>query len=285
MNSSKNKSHENLLYMPTKHGRRFEGGLRTKGFTKQTCADNPLITVIIAVYNGEQYLEECIVSILGQTYKNFEIIIIDGRSLDNSVNIIIKYEDKIDYWVSELDRGIYDAWNKALMLANGDWIVFYGSDDIARETAFKVYVENILTLPSKPNLLLSRVQLVNNDKKPLRLWGAPYKLSEFRRHMKIAHVGALHHRSLFDKFGLFDTSYKSAGDYEFFMRCGRGLRTLFIDTITADVLVGGVSMNNSIGLLEACNIQKKYGMNPIIANYYYYVALLKQKMRPLVRGY
>lgn len=106
------------------------GGLRTKGMTKSGTPRHPLITVVTVVYNGEKTLEQTIVSVVNQTYDNIEYIIVDGASTDGTLDIIKKYEDKIDLWQSEPDGGIYDAMNKGIELANGDFCLFLGSDDI-----------------------------------------------------------------------------------------------------------------------------------------------------------
>ena len=91
--------------------------------------ERPVISVITAVYNGEKYLSQCIESVLNQTYEPLEYLLIDGGSSDGTLEIIKKYEDKIDFWISEKDKGIYEAWNKAIQQASGDWLCFIGSDD------------------------------------------------------------------------------------------------------------------------------------------------------------
>ncbi|MCM8833248.1 MAG: glycosyltransferase [Candidatus Omnitrophica bacterium] len=88
-----------------------------------------MISVITVVFNGERYLEETIQSVINQTYPNVEYIIIDGGSTDGTLDIIKKYEDKIDYWVSEKDKGIYDAMNKGIRVAVGEWINFINAGD------------------------------------------------------------------------------------------------------------------------------------------------------------
>ena len=89
----------------------------------------PFISVVIAVFNGERYLEQTIQSIVEQTYDDKELIIIDGGSTDKTVEIIKKYESKIAYWVSEKDKGIADAFNKGVKAARGDYINFQGDGD------------------------------------------------------------------------------------------------------------------------------------------------------------
>jgi glycosyltransferase involved in cell wall biosynthesis len=92
--------------------------------------NNPLVTIVTVVYNGEKYLEETIKSVLSQTYENIEYIIIDGASSDNTVNIIKKYEDKITYWVSEKDDGQTDALIKGFNMSQGDILYWLNYDDL-----------------------------------------------------------------------------------------------------------------------------------------------------------
>ena len=105
------------------------GGLRTRGIYKHSSNIKPLISVITVVLNGEKYLEEAILSIIKQTYNNIEFIIIDGGSTDRSLDIIQKYENNIDLWISEKDSGLYNAMNKGIALSSGDFVGFVGSDD------------------------------------------------------------------------------------------------------------------------------------------------------------
>src|SRR4051812_43794117 len=89
----------------------------------------PRISVITAVLNGDRHLEHCILSVASQTYPNIEFIVIDGGSTDGSVEIIRRHEHRIRYWVSEPDKGIYDALNKGIRASTGDWVCVLGSDD------------------------------------------------------------------------------------------------------------------------------------------------------------
>ena len=121
----------------------LDGGLRKKQIIKKSQKDKPLVTIITAVFNGEKYLEECIKSLHNQKYDNIEHIIIDGGSTDKTIEIIKKYENKIDYWCQKKDQGIYDAFNIGMKLAKGDYIGFLNSDDTYAEHAF-VYLLNYL---------------------------------------------------------------------------------------------------------------------------------------------
>lgn len=100
---------------------------------------NPLISIVTVSYNAVSTIEQTIQSVINQTYSNIEYIIIDGGSTDGTVDVIKKYQDKVTFWVSEPDKGIYDAMNKGLSKAYGDWAIFMGSDDI-------FYNSNVLTL-------------------------------------------------------------------------------------------------------------------------------------------
>lgn len=108
------------------------------GEIADTLGNSTLITVITVSYNAGKSLEETIKSVLSQTYKNIEYIIIDGGSTDGTLNIIKKYEKQLAYWVSEPDTGIYDAMNKGIDAAHGNWVYFIGAGDTMLNVADKV---------------------------------------------------------------------------------------------------------------------------------------------------
>ena len=108
----------------------------------------PKISIVTPTFNQGQYIEQTIQSVLNQQYPNLEYIIIDGASTDGTVDIIKKYETKLHYWVSEPDKGIYDAMNKGARLANGDFINFMNADDIVYSTnAIEKIVNYIKSFP------------------------------------------------------------------------------------------------------------------------------------------
>ena len=107
-----------------------KGGLRFQEvYHKKIISKCPLVIVITVVKNGERYLEQTIKSVINQNYNNIKYIIIDGGSTDNTLNIIQKYKNKIDCWISENDKGIYDGMNKGIGLAKGEWIIFMNAGD------------------------------------------------------------------------------------------------------------------------------------------------------------
>ena len=124
---------ETVLFLPEGENRKGEGGLRTKGYFKKSYDDKPLISIITVVFNGEKYLDETIQSVVAQSHDNVEYIIVDGGSTDGTLDIIKKYEDQIDYWVSEPDNGIYDAMNKGGSVATGDFLLWLNADDVLME--------------------------------------------------------------------------------------------------------------------------------------------------------
>jgi len=259
------------------------GGLRLADINKYNQTDKPLITIITATYNAARYLPITIQSIRQLTYGNVEWLIVDGGSTDGTIELILQHSDLIDYWVSEPDNGIYDAWNKGISLASGNWIAFLGAGDAYRPHALTAYVNAINVSSELPELISSKVTFINSEGLTLRVWGSAFKWPEFKKYMNVAHVGALHHKGLFKEHGYFDTSYSSSSDYEILMRCGAKLKTLYLDLITAEMLVGGIS-NGYQSIYETYLIQKKYGFG-ISAKFRYWFACAKRFIRPFVRGY
>lgn len=107
----------------------LRGGRRDQGLQRTDRPDQPLVSIITVVYNGAATLERTIQSVLGQTYPNIEYILIDGGSSDGTLDLIRRYEDRVDLWVSERDKGIYDAMNKGVALATGQWVALINADD------------------------------------------------------------------------------------------------------------------------------------------------------------
>lgn len=180
------------------------------------------LTIIIATYNSEDHLERCLKSILNQNYIKKQIVIIDGMSSDNTVDIIKKYESSIDYWSSEADSGIAEAWNKGIDQAAGEWLCFLGSDDFFCKD--DVLNENIIILkkcPSSIKIAYSNMYLMNSKLEIIKRVGESWEKAKKKflsGAMTIPHPGMMHHYSLFNKIGNFDENFKITLDYEFLLR-------------------------------------------------------------------
>ena len=242
----------------------------------------PLVSIITASYNSKSLLKKTAESIRDQTYKNIEWIIVDGQSNDGTFQeVIIGNDDIIHKYISEPDSGIYEAWNKGLNYANGKWIVFLGAGDIFKPHAIEYFIDEIKKIDANQiDLVSSKVELVDINGNVIRTLGGAFEWDQFRKKMTIAHVGAFHNKVMFQKYGRFDIAYKSSGDYDFLMRTNGNISTLFLDINLTIMLSGGVS-SGYIGLYETFLIQKKYGINPILAIYLFSLALMKRFFRNL----
>lgn len=224
--------------------------------TKKGSKKIPLVTIVTSVFNGGHLLENTIKSIISQTYSNIEYIIIDGGSKDQTIDIIKKYDANIDYWISEPDDGIYFAWNKALQRATGDWIAFIGADDIYKHDAIEKMM-SVALLNRELDYISARIELIR-DGKVLRVVGKPWSWNLFKRYMCTGHNGSLHSRSLYERYGSYDTSYRSSADYEFLLRAGSSLKAGFVDSITVSMTLGGISTSSYKPIWETFDVIRKY---------------------------
>ncbi len=190
-----------------------EGGSRVKNIFKKSKEDYPLISIITTVFNGEKYLEESIKSLHNQDYKNIEHIVIDAGSKDNSLEIIKKYDDKIDYWCQKEDRGIYDGFNLGMKLAKGDYIGFLNSDDIYTKEAFDHLLKYIRNYPDK-DFIFGSVK---------KHWGIlhgykPYKIYWSWGFYSSHSTGFFIKLNSAKRVGLYNLKYKYSADYDYFFR-------------------------------------------------------------------
>jgi len=228
----------------------------------------PLITIIIAVYNAEGTIQQCIDSIVNQTYKNKEIIIVDGASSDNTVALLRKNAAHLSYWVSEPDSGVYNAFNKGLKHASGEWIYFLGADDYFwNDCVLEEVVKHLMTIPANIKIAYGCVMLVNDKNENILQLGKPWNETKkiFSQLMNIPHQGVMHRRSLFEIHGVFDESFKITGDYEMLLRELKTNDALFIDnSIIAGYRQGGISSVSANALRvnsEYRRAQKLNGLN------------------------
>ena len=231
-------------------------------------APAPLISIIVAEFNGRATLQQCIDSVAQQTYPNKELIIIDGGSTDGTVELLRANSERISYWISEPDRGIYSAWNKGLAQAKGEWICFLGADDYFWDAhALAQMSEQLEKLPLSVQVAYGQIMLVNADGMVIHPFGEPWEnVSErFKQVMSIPHQGTMHRRSLFELHGKFDESFRIAGDYELLLRELKSADARFIPGIIIAAMRqgGGISSdpgNSLVVLRESRRAQRKNGL-------------------------
>lgn len=201
-------------------------------------------TVIIAVYNNVESLERCIKSFVDQDYAKKELIIIDGKSTDGTVDIIRNNHDNIAYWESEPDRGIYHAFNKGVSHATGEWIIFLGSDDYFANSNVLSNVAHKMDVLSGVRVVYGQVAMVSPKGHILQVVNQSWEQSKhnFLQFSNINHQGVFHHHSLFKEKGLFDESFRIGGDYELLLRELKDNDSYFLsDDVITYMQIGGVS--------------------------------------------
>lgn len=199
----------------------------------------PRLTVIVAVYNAARTLQACLDSIRAQDHPNVELLVMDGGSQDGSRSILEANSAHISYWESAPDGGIYHAWNKALSRATGDWIAFLGADDTF---AYPQALSDLLHVARPESNLVFGVAAVRTPEGQVcRYLGEAWEWERLKARQKVAHSGALHHKSLFERFGRFDERYRICGDYDFLLRVGRDTRAAHLNRVVVNFSEGGVS--------------------------------------------
>lgn len=213
----------------------------------------PLVSIITIVFNGEQYLEQTIQSVLQQSYPHIEYIIIDGGSSDGTVDIIKKYEQGLAYWISEKDKGVSDAFNKGIEKAKGEIIGLINADDWYERDTVKKVVEAI----SSYDVCYGDLRYWKKEKPEVVFTGDHRYL---QHEMTLNHPTVFIRRSIYQQFGQFDLAYKYAMDYDLLLRLKlKGCRFIHIPEVLANMRWEGISDQQ---WLKACRevsaIKNKY---------------------------
>jgi len=218
----------------------------------------PLISIITVIYNGAATFERTIQSVIGQTYPRFEYIIVDGGSTDGTLAIIDTYRSHIAKFVSEADKGVYDAMNKGITMASGDWLFFLGADDILYDNEVLASVAGAFGgLASPLGLLYGNVV------------GPSYKgvydgafTFEKLLSKNISHQAIFYTRKLFDRIGHYNLRYKAYADWDFNIRCfaDNNVQTAHLDRIIAEFGEGGLSSRHDVPFLREVLIPEKLTM-------------------------
>lgn len=205
-----------------------------------------LITVITVVLNSENYIKQTILSVLEQTYEEIEYIIIDGQSIDNTLNIINQFNSSVIKLISEKDNGIYDAMNKAIRLANGEFVIFLNSGDFFVN---KNVISSVVPILKKNNLdiFYSNIEIYHKNS---------YRVIKPGNLIHLAYKMPFCHQSVFCKKqylinNLFSLNFKYASDYLFFRNAYySNVAMCYIDLTTIHFDLNGLSSLNPIKYLK-----------------------------------
>lgn len=243
---------------------------------------NTKVSIVTVTYNCENEIEDTIKSVVSQTYDNIEYLVIDGNSKDKTLSIIERYKQQISVCVSEPDKGIFDAMNKAIDLATGKWILFMNAGDsfvenTVIEQVFKnnVYEENV-------GVIYGDAYFVKGDSKKV-FKSKPFYLEKTKyRGMGICHQ-SIFCRTDLAKSIKFDLKYKYAADYNMIMQIyNKGYDFYNLNTTIANYDLTGFSTNNCISqfkeVASICNVSNKS-----ITYFIQYNIVLKRKLKTLIK--
>lgn len=243
---------------PIQTGARMEGGKRIRKTSGSASPGVPLISVITVVFNAASTIEDTIRSVLAQTYGNVEYLVIDGGSTDGTLEIVKKHDADIDYWVSERDTGIYDAMNKGIRLANGDYVGLLNADDMFANSDV---LDNIVQVfkSSDVDAVFSCLDIVDSrhPEKILRKYRVSrLSLSLLRLGIMPPHPTFYCKKSCYLRAGLYDTDYRIASDFEMLTRLlvKYHISWKFLNRVTVIMRAGGVS---SSGIMARITLNRE----------------------------
>jgi len=218
---------------------------------------NPKISVITIAYNNKEGLEKTIKSVIAQTSKDFEYIIIDGNSDDGSKEILKRYSNKIDYWISEPDHGIYNAMNKGIRASNGEYLIFLNSGD---EFYTDQSLEKAFPYLSDADIVYGDLQIVNKQDIFIKKYNDSLSFHYFYIE-SLPHPSTFIKKTAFEKVGLYDETLKIVADWEWFLEAivFKQCSFKYIPIIVSTFYLDGVSsINNKEVQKERNRVLDKY---------------------------
>lgn len=223
-----------------------------------------MLSVVTVVYNGLPLLKQCIESVLSQAYAPMEYIVVDGGSTDGTVELLQQYDNQLAYWISEPDKGIYNAMNKGLALAKGEMIALLNADDFYYPGALKSVMQAYLE--SGADVVygdVCHIQELSNVCLIKR--GVPH-LDRMKETMTLIHPAVFVTRKVYDAVGGFNEHYRIAADYDFLLRTVvAGHRFHYVEgNMLTGYRAGGLSSGNCDSILEAKAIQQEHLGNNLL---------------------
>jgi glycosyltransferase involved in cell wall biosynthesis len=229
------------------------------------------VSIITISRNSEKTIENSIQSVLGQLYNNIEYIIIDGASTDNTINIINKYINRINYFISEQDKSLYDALNKGIKAATGDIIGILHSDDIYNDNNVIGDIVSFFKDQENIDLVYGNALFINDVNKPIRFYSSSsFKPIMFFFGFQPAHTATFIKTQIHKKYGLYDENYKIAGDYDLLLRfiLKYKLQYRYINRTIVKMKIGGKSTSGIQSIFQLnSEIKKSLKNNNLFSNY------------------
>lgn len=236
------------------------GGKKGKGIMKRSHPETPLVSIITVVHNAARRLENAVLEVRSQTYPNLEHIVIDGGSTDGTLEILLKNDPWLSYWVSEPDHGIYDAMDKGIEASKGEWLYFLGVDDVfnSRKTLSSIFEGR--TMPKSLDMLVGHVYTDRG------LFRSRFNGSLLYKNT-VYHQAAFYAHHIFDHFRYCNPPfskrhkkhYRISGDYRLNLMLYRwGAKHMRVNLPVAKCQ-SGVSMQGKMrGYLEEIQIRHEY---------------------------
>lgn len=249
---------------------------------------NPFYSIITINLNNADGLRKTIDSVLKQSFKNFEFIIIDGASVDASLAVIEQVAAKLSFCVSEKDKGIYDAMNKGISKANGKYVLFLNSGDYFYDSQV---LQKVFDSCSESDIIYGDVMLMKKEEE-LRIKTYPHKLTNYYLLTdNVAHQSQFISLNLFKENGVYDLEYKVVADYEFFLRVyfKQKMSYQHLNLVVSAYNLDGFSASpKAVKIIkqERLQAQKKYMSFSLVVIYQMYGILLNTKLYqvPLVQS-
>ena len=244
---------------------------------------HPKFSIITVTYNAEKVLEDTIQSVIFQTYRNVEYIIVDGASKDHTLEIVNKYHNRINKVISEPDKGLYDAMNKGIQLATGDYLCFLNAGDKFHDSETLQKVVHTLKGQELPDVIYGETAIVDEEGHFLhmRRLSAPAHLNwkSFKQGMLVCHQAFFANRKLAINH-LYDLQYRFSADFDWCIRIMKKAKCLHNTRLTLiDYLNEGMTTKNHKASLKErfCIMAKHYGLISTILHHGWFVIRLFYK--------
>ena len=221
--------------------------------SRQSGERRPLISIVTVCLNAQEFIEQCIESVLSQEFDNFEYVIIDGGSTDGTVEIIRKYQDKLAYWHSLPDRGLAHAFNLGVEHSSGQWLLFLNSDDyFSSNNVLREMADHLKGCPDA-DVVFGQVAVMTREQAPRKIggpYGAEFQWEKFCLRDTIPHQAAFSSRAFIERVGPFSEGFRIAVDYEHFLRAGPVLKAHLVPMLVANMRDGGLSKHDVLASMR-----------------------------------